>query len=84
MIFSKLKYITDISLHIATLTGQSIEKISEYKYLGIWLDQKLTFKFHINTLVSKLRQKSIFLDRNRTFPVFCSKQIIDTVCPGFW
>lgn len=42
----------------------------------IWLDQKLTFKSsHINTHVSKLRQKN-WLNRT-TFPMFCRKQIID-------
>lgn len=27
-------------LYITTLNGQTIERILEYKYLGIWLDQK--------------------------------------------
>ena len=42
--------IADIRLHVTTLTVHNIERVSEYKYLGIRLDQKLT-------CVSKLRQE---------------------------
>ena len=60
------------------LTGHNIERVSENKYLGIWLNQKLTFKFHNNILVSKLRQEIGYLYRNRsTFPMFCWKWIIE-------
>ena len=57
MIFLRAKDIAEIGLHVTTLTRKSIERVSDYTYFGIWLDQKLTFKFHINTLVSKLKQK---------------------------
>lgn len=40
--------------------------IKKKKYLSIWLDQKLAFKFHINTLVSKLRQTIGYLYRSGT------------------
>ena len=69
MLFSRATDITDSSFHIITLTGHSIDRVSEYRYLGIWLDQKLTFKFHIDSLASKLRQKIGFFYRNKTnFP----------------
>ena len=51
MIFSGTSDIADICLHVTSLRGHSIERVSEYKYLGIMLDQKLTFEFHINALV---------------------------------
>lgn len=35
----------------------TIERASVYRYLDIWLDQKLTFKFHTDTLASKSKQK---------------------------
>ena len=81
MIFSRSSNITDDRLHhITTLTGHNIERVFEYKYLGIWLDQKLTFKFHINTLASKLKQKIGYLYRNKlNFPLLCRKQIIEAV-----
>ncbi len=64
MLFYRARHIVDNSLHITTLNGRSIERVSEYKYLGIWVDAKVTFKFHIDTLVSQLRQKNGYLDRN--------------------
>ena len=41
MILSRARDIADIGLHVTTLTGHSIERVSEYKYLGIWLDVDL-------------------------------------------
>lgn len=37
MLFSKIKDVNDSGLSFTTLTGQSIERVSEYKYLGIWV-----------------------------------------------
>lgn len=80
MIFSRARNITDDSLHITTFTGHSIERVSVYKYLGIWLDQKLTFKFHIDILASKLKHKIGYLYRHKlNFPLLCRKQIIEAV-----
>ena len=72
MLFSRARDIVDVDtaendLHVATLNGHSIERVSQYTYLGIWLDQKITFKFHIDTLVRKLRQKIGYLYRNIQF-----------------
>lgn len=48
--------------------------------LVIWLDEKLTFKPHIDKLVLKSRQKIGFLYRNRTsFPKICRKRVIEAV-----
>lgn len=52
------------TLQDTVLRGFLITKI--YIYLSIWLDQKLAFKFHINTLVSKLRQTIGYLYRSGT------------------
>ena len=51
MIFSGTRDIADICLHVTSLRGHSFERGAEYKYLGICLEKKLTFKFHINTTV---------------------------------
>ncbi len=80
MLLSKVKDINVTGLSIITLTGHSIERVSEYKYLGIWLDQKFTFRFHIYTPSNKLRQKIGFLYRHRTnFPLFSRKRVIEAV-----
>lgn len=47
MVFSRARNIAEDGFHITTLTGDSIEQVSECKYLDIRLDKKLTFKFHI-------------------------------------
>ena len=36
------------------MNGKRIEKSSEIKYLGIYLDDKLTFKYHIDILCTKI------------------------------
>lgn len=47
MVLSRARNIAEDGFHITTLTGDSIEQVSECKYLDIRLDKKLTFKFHI-------------------------------------
>lgn len=53
------------------------------KYISferVSMDETCTFKCHINTLASKLRQKYGYLYRSRaTFPNFCRKQVIEAV-----
>lgn len=59
------------SLAISTLDGKCVENVSSYKNLGLWIDEKLTFKVHIENLVRKLRAKLGFYFRNN--PVLLSK-----------
>lgn len=42
------------------MDGISIDCLPAYKYLGIWTDEKLSFKMHISELVNKLRIKMGF------------------------
>ena len=80
MLFSRAKANDHDLFRIATATGVCIEKVSEYKYLGIWLDDKLSFKFHVDNLATKLRQKIGFLYRNSaSFPMPCRKRIVQAV-----
>lgn len=66
-----------IDFPISTLTSFHIERVTEYKYLGIWLNGKLTFKYEINMLVYKLRPKLDFLYRNKQ--LMCRKTIDEAV-----
>ena len=80
MVFTRSLNVDYSNLCIKTVKEAQIERVSKYKYLGIWLDDKLTFKFHIDTLASKLRQKIGFLYRNKSiFPIICRKKIIEAV-----
>lgn len=80
MVFSRARDIAYNNLHISTRNGSDIERVTEYKYLGIWLDDKFTFKYHIDNLANKLRQKIGFLYRNRTsFPIISRKRVVEAV-----
>ena len=39
---------------ITTLGGADLEYVDNYKYLGVWLDCKLSFQTHIKHLQSKI------------------------------
>ena len=45
------------SLKLCYRNGTTLERVTSYKYLGIWVDEKLDFKTHVNHLVKKLRTK---------------------------
>ena len=46
---------------ITTLDGSDLEYVDNYKYLGVWLDCKLSFQTHIKHLQSRI----VFLFRNK-------------------
>ena len=80
MLFSRAREIDFNSLRIITSSGCNIDRVTEYKYLGIWLDDKLTFKHHVDNLTCKLRQKIGFFYRNSaSFPMACRKRVIEAV-----
>lgn len=47
MLFSKARDNGNRNICISTMQGLNIERVTNYKYLGIWTDDKLTFKYHI-------------------------------------
>ena len=68
---------------ILSLSGACIEQVTSYKYLGIWLDEDLSFKTHITDLAKKIKPKIGFLYRNRScFSKVNRKRVIQaTVMP---
>ncbi len=38
---------------ILTLDSTQITRVISYKYLGVWLDEKLPFNVHVDNLVKK-------------------------------
>uniref|UniRef100_A0A4W5JED3 Reverse transcriptase domain-containing protein n=1 Tax=Hucho hucho TaxID=62062 RepID=A0A4W5JED3_9TELE len=50
---------------ITTLDGSDLEYVENYKYLGVWLDCKLSFQTHIKHLQSKITSRIGFLYRNK-------------------
>uniref|UniRef100_A0A8K9XH44 Reverse transcriptase domain-containing protein n=1 Tax=Oncorhynchus mykiss TaxID=8022 RepID=A0A8K9XH44_ONCMY len=51
--------------NITTLDGFDLEYVDNYKYLGVWLDCKLSFQTHIKHLQSKVKSRIGFLFRNK-------------------
>ena len=45
---------------ITTLDGSDLEYVDNYKYLGVWLDCKLSFKTHISNSKLNLESSSYF------------------------
>ena len=80
MLFSRATIDSQSNICILTKNGSAIERVSDYKYLGIWLDEKLSFKTHIDKLVKKLRQKIGYFYRNRSnYPMSCRRRVIEAV-----
>jgi len=63
MLFSNTKKVSQVP-PVCTLNGSVREVVHSYKYLGIWLDDALTFKPHIDNLVRKLKLKLFSFEIN--------------------
>jgi hypothetical protein len=60
----KLKQVQHLELRVA---DDLIEQVSEFKYLGIWLDSKVKFSTHISKVAAKISSKLGLLSRIRHF-----------------
>lgn len=65
MLFSNFTMVPQTVPVLSTLEGNIIEVVHEYKYLGVLIDNSLTFKPHIEQLVKKLKLKLGFFFRNK-------------------
>uniref|UniRef100_A0A8K9X955 Reverse transcriptase domain-containing protein n=1 Tax=Oncorhynchus mykiss TaxID=8022 RepID=A0A8K9X955_ONCMY len=65
MLFNRSFPIPARQSSITTLDGSDLEYVFNYKYLGVWLDCKLSFQTHIKHLQSKITSRIGFL--------FCNK-----------
>ena len=61
------------------LNGTDIERVDEYKFLGIYVDEHLTWKPHMNKILSKIRRNlgvvrkiSCFMNRKTLIQLFHS------------
>ncbi|CDQ71168.1 unnamed protein product [Oncorhynchus mykiss] len=52
---------------ITTLDGSDLEYVDIYKYLGVWLDCKLSFQTHIKHLQSKIKSAFYFATKPLSF-----------------
>ena len=64
-------------MDIVTTQGQVLEVVACYKYLGIWLDNCLSFKLQVNNLLKKLRVKLGFFFRHKScFSLEARKRLV--------
>jgi hypothetical protein len=63
MIFSNARHVTNYV--IATLAGYTIEQVKVYKYLGVWVDDKLSFTVHVENLLRKFKLRICFYYRHK-------------------
>ena len=57
------------------LKGQSINEVTEFKYLGIWLDQKLNLDTHVEKIAKKA-SKRIWLLRKLRYEGIKAKELV--------
>ena len=62
-LFNRLLPVSSRPTSITTLDGSDREYVDNYKYLGVWLDCKLSFQTHIKHLQSKVTSRIGFLFR---------------------
>ena len=74
MTFTRARTLPE-KVSIVTSGGLAVEKVSSYKYLGIWLDDKLSFKVHVDNLVTKLKLKLGFSFRNKAFRLWLGRSL---------
>lgn len=75
MLFTPKGYIHNEDMTLK-MNGQQVEFVNEFKFLGVWLDEHLTWKFHITELSIKLnRLKFVFRKLNRLLPVHCLRNM---------
>lgn len=53
MVFTKKKITEDMKI---TLSGLEVERVESFKYLGMWLDPKLTWNPHIQNMVERCKK----------------------------
>lgn len=68
-----------VNMHIFTLTGAKTERVQHYEYLGIWLDENVSYRTHVENLSKKLKTKPGFFYRNKgCFTTEGRKQLVQS------
>ena len=83
------KDIGDLKLHV---DDQTIQNTDCFKYLGISLDSKLSFKAHCVNMLQKMSQRAYLIRRNRNIftqyytKIFCESLILSVAnyCISIW
>ncbi len=74
MFFFKSSGTSTLNLSMFTSHVKIIEGVTFYKYLDIWIDDKLLFNVHIANLIRKLKLKLGLYFRNKSNFTFNAKK----------
>ena len=66
------------NLDSLVINGQTVERVDEFKYLGIQVDNRFSFSSHVDIKVTDARRKITLLRRARTFNI--SKKVLKNFC----
>ena len=66
MIFGPFSQTSDLGLSV---NGVTIERVTNFKFLGVMIDSKLNFKYQINNVLAKLNSFCGILRKSKTVPV---------------
>jgi hypothetical protein len=76
MLFNKSLPAPARSTSITTLDGSDLEYVGNYKYLGVWLDCKLSFQTHMKHLQSKITSRIGFPFCNKVYFTHAAKHTL--------
>lgn len=85
MWLGKKGHVPSCTPSISTIDGTLLDQVTEYKYLGIWLDSTLSFSAHIDYLKSKVKSNIGFLYRMWSSFTYSARQTLvkNTILPIF-
>ena len=66
MVFRTQYYTGSTEMHL-NIDQAPLEQVHTFKYLGIWLDEKLNFNLHIEKLCNKTRRRLGAISRVRKY-----------------
>ncbi len=58
--YQKINKAVDITINVG---NSPLEQVSEYKYLGMWIDKNLNWNYHVDKMCSKLSRRHRILRR---------------------
>ena len=73
LIFNLRDYLADLKL---MMNGVELPILSEKKFLGVWIDNKLTWKRHVDEVVKRIKNRINLLRRSQRFLSIHSKKVL--------